>query len=134
MIGPPSEAPYWMRVSRRLLVALPADELVGLDQAVVLIGDEHLAVEIIGARAGDRGDDRGAGILIFRLEVGGEDAELGHRQLREGIAAADVLADDAALVDVAAKADAVDEHVDLGSAGAVAVAIGADAAAAEGLA
>ena len=73
-------------------------------------------------------------ILIFGLEVRGEDPEFAHRQLGEGIAAADVLADDAALVDVALEADAVDEDVDLRPAEAVAVAIGADAAAAEGLA
>ena len=90
--------------------------------------------KLVGARAGDGGDDRGAGILIFGLEVGGEDTELRHRQLGEGIAAADVLADDAALVDVAPEADAVDEDVDLRPAEAVAVAIHADAAAAEGLA
>ena len=77
----------------RLIEIVAALDGVARDQPVVLIGSENLAVERVGAGAGDGGDDRGAGILIFRLEVGGEHPEFGDRELREGIAAADVLAD-----------------------------------------
>ena len=85
-------------------------------------------MEVVGAGLGDGGDDRGAGVLIFRLEVRGEDAEFLDRQLRERVAAADVLADDTALLEVGLQADAVDEDVDLRSAGRLAVTVGADAA------
>ena len=109
-------------------------EKVALDHLFVLVADERLAVEVVGARFGDGGDDRRPGVLELGLEVGTQHAEFLDRELREGIAAADVLADDPALIDVALQADAVDEHVDLRPAGALAVLVGADAAAGKGLA
>ena len=109
-------------------------EKVPAISCLVLKHAERLAVELVGARLGDGGDDRGARVLIFRLEVRGEDPEFLDRELGEGIAAADVLADDAALLHVALEADAVDEDVDLRTAEALAVGVLADAAAGECLA
>ena len=53
-----------------------------------------------------------AGLLIFGLVILGEDPEFLHRELRERVAAADVLAGDAAVEDLVLEADAVDEDVD----------------------
>ena len=69
-----------------------------------------------------------AGVFVFRLEVRGQDAEFLDRQLRERVAAADVLADDTALLQVGLQADAVDEDVDLRTAGDLAVTVCADTA------
>ena len=120
-----------------LEVDLPAIALlqeIAADHLVVLVGSEHFAVKLVGSRLGNRGDDCGARILIFGLEVGREDAEFLHRQLREGIAAADILPDDPALLEIGLQADPVDEHVDLWPAERIAVAIGPDSAPGKGLA
>src|SRR5207237_850314 len=74
---------------------------------------KHLAVKLVRARLGHRGDDRGAGLLILRLVVLREYAELLHRELAERIAAAVLLAGDAALAQLVLETDAVDEHIDL---------------------
>ena len=109
-------------------------EKVALDHFLVLVAAEDFAMKVVGARLGNGGDDRRPGILELGLEVGTQHAEFLDRELREGIAAADVLADDPALVDIALQADAVDEHVDLRPAGAIAVLVGADPGAGKGLA
>ncbi len=109
-------------------------EKIASDQAFVLERTEHFSVKLVGAGPRDGGDDRRPRILEFRLEVRADDTELFHRKLGKRIAAAHVLADDPALVDVALEADAVDEHVDLWAAEALAVAARTDAAAGKGLA
>ena len=80
-----------LELALRLIV--PLLEEVLLDQILVREQSERLAVKFVGAGLGDGGDDRRPGILIFRLEVGGQDAEFADRELRKGIAGADVLAD-----------------------------------------
>ncbi|PAV66926.1 hypothetical protein WR25_22928 [Diploscapter pachys] len=84
-----------------------ADERLGLPFA------EDVAVEAGAAGFRHRADDRGAGLFVFRLEVLRIDAEFLHGQLREGIAAAEVLAGDTAVVDGILLAEAVDEDVDV---------------------
>ena len=69
-------------------------------------------MELVGAGLGDRGDRGAADLVVLGLVVGGDDLVLGDRQLRERIAAAGVLAGDAALEHVVLLADAVDEDVD----------------------
>src|SRR5690606_4977598 len=73
---------------------------------------EEAALEFVAARAGS-GHDRGAAELVeLGLVVLGDDLVLADRRLRERVAAAGVLAADAAGGHVVLLADAVDEHVD----------------------
>src|SRR5690606_32313264 len=73
---------------------------------------EEAALELVGARAGGR-DDRGAAELVeLGLVVLGDDLVFADRRLRERIAAAGVLAADAAGGDVVLLPHAVDEDVD----------------------
>ena len=80
---------------------------------LVLVEAEDLAGIAVAAALGDGGDDRARRLLVLGLEVLGQDLELLDGVLRERIAAARVLADDAAVDDVVLEADAVDEDVDV---------------------
>ena len=83
--------------------------------AVAGVGAEHLAVELVGAGLGLRGDRRAGDLVVLGLVVGGDHPVLADRQLRERVAqrrGSDWPAD-AAAVHVVLLADAVDEHVDV---------------------
>src|SRR5207302_6977430 len=74
---------------------------------------ERGAGELVAARLRHGGDDGARGAAVLRAVVLRDDAELLHGVLGEGIAAAGVLPDRAALQDVVLEADAVDEEVRL---------------------
>jgi hypothetical protein len=80
-------------------------------EVVVLEEREDVSREVVRARARDGGNDRGRRLLVLGAVVLRQNAELLDRVLRERVAAARVLADDATLQDVVLEADAVDEHV-----------------------
>src|SRR5690606_10205890 len=73
---------------------------------------EEAALELVGAGAGGGHDRRAAELVELGLVVLGDDLVLADRRLREGVAAAGVLAADAAGGHVVLLAHAVDEHVD----------------------
>ena len=81
------------------------------DPAGVLIGDEHVAAQVIGARTRDRGDDGGRRLLVLGFEVLGQHPKLLHSGLGEGIPTAVVLTGDAAVVDQRLLVLAVDKDV-----------------------
>ena len=78
----------------------------------ILVEDEGVAVELVGARPRHGGDDGRTSLLVLGLEVLADDAKLLHRALREGGAAAVVLTGHAAVVDQRLAVLAVDEDVD----------------------
>src|SRR5690606_8009562 len=96
-------------VSRLWLTGLR--EVVARDQALVLPVDERIAMKLVGAGFRARRDDGARCLLVLRLEVLSDDAELLHGVLRERIAAAGVLADHATIDHLVLVADAVDVHV-----------------------
>ncbi|MNU89749.1 hypothetical protein D3C71_795980 [compost metagenome] len=81
----------------------------------ILVGviPEERALEFIGAGLGHRRHRRRADLVVLGLVVGGDDLVLADGQLRERIAAARVLAGDAALGDVVLLAHAIDVDVDV---------------------
>ena len=83
-------------------------------RAEVLVGvvPKHIAVEIVAARAGHRGDGGAADLVVFGLVIRGDHLVFSDAQLRKRVAAADILSGDATLDDIVLLAHAVDEHVD----------------------
>ena len=80
-------------------------------ETLVLVLGEPVAVEVVFPGLRDRGDDGARGFFVLSFEVLRDDAELLDRVLRERIAPAGVLADDAAVQHVVLVARAVDEDV-----------------------
>ena len=93
-------------------VLVAALEAVELHEALVLIAHERAAGPFVRARLRRRGDHRARRLLILRLEVLADDAVFLDRVLRKRIAAARVLAGDAAAGEIVLEARAVDEQVD----------------------
>jgi hypothetical protein len=79
---------------------------------VVGVVVEDVAVELVAAGLGHRHHRDAAELVELGLVVGGDHLVFGDAQLREGIAAAGILAGDAALEHVVLLPDAVDEDVD----------------------
>ena len=97
----------------RLGVAVALVDEAFFGQRLVGILTENFAMEIIGARFGDGGNDGGARLLIFRLVILRDDAEFLDGELAKGVAAAVLLTRHAAFAQLVLQADAVDEHIDL---------------------
>ena len=102
-----------LALERRLGIAVALVDEAFFGQRLVGILAENLAMEIIGARFGDGGDDRGAGLFIFGLVVLRNDAEFLDGELAEGIATAVLLPRHAAFAQLVLEADAIDEDIDL---------------------
>ena len=81
-------------------------------QALIGIVDEDLAVEIVRPRLGHRRDRDRTDLIEFGLIVGGKDAILAHRELRERVALRRILAGNAVLQNIVLLPDAIDEDVD----------------------
>jgi hypothetical protein len=80
-------------------------------QRLIGVAVEQLAVELVGARLGCRGDGRAADLAELGLVVGGDDLVFADGQLRKWIALAVLLTGNATLGHVALLADAVDVQV-----------------------
>ena len=83
-----------------------------IPRETVLVGDEGIAAELIGPRAGHRRDDRGRSLLVLRLEILADDPEFLNARLGEGVAATVVLTGHATIDDGRFLVLAVNEDVD----------------------
>ena len=109
----PAQAGAVLQTAHRgLFGAATTRDLVLRHPVGVLVEDEGVAVELVGARPRHGGDDGRTGLFILGLEVLADDAELLHRALREWRSTAVVLAGDTAVVDQRLAVLAVDEDVD----------------------
>src|SRR3546814_7176244 len=80
----------------------------------ILVGEveKALAVKLVGARFGDRGDRDRTDLVEFGLVVRADDAIFTHRELRKRVALRRILPGDAVLEDVILLPDAIDVDVD----------------------